>query len=145
MYLSSARHMVTAISGLPMSTLDIRYMLDMAMYLAVFGIFVLKVAPRLHPWLASTDRQGEIVGVGMGLHLANYFWSGAAAGRLSPSACRDAQTAMRQQIQRFCTASRFVRTVRNNSPKLAQACFGLDDFGLSVRSPVIGVHQLPRY
>ncbi|OYX51852.1 MAG: hypothetical protein B7Y90_00570 [Alphaproteobacteria bacterium 32-64-14] len=85
MYLSSARHMVTAISGLPMSTLDIRYMLDMAMYLAVFGIFVLKVAPRLHPWLASTDRQGEIVGVGMGLHLANYFWSGIAKVLIGPA------------------------------------------------------------
>jgi hypothetical protein len=84
-YLSSTRHMVTAISGLPMSTLDIRYMLDMAMYLAIFGIFVLKVAPRLHPWLASTDRQGEIVGVGMGLHLANYFWSGIAKVMIGPT------------------------------------------------------------
>lgn len=85
MYLSSTRHLVETISGLTMSTLDIRYMLDMAMYLAVFGIFVLKVAPRLHPWLASPDRQGEIVGVGMGLHLANYFWSGFAKVLLGPT------------------------------------------------------------
>ncbi len=77
-YLFSARHLVEQISGLVMSWLDIRYMLDMALYLSVFGIAVAKLGPRLHPWLGSPDRQLEIVGVGIGLHLANYFWSGVA-------------------------------------------------------------------
>lgn len=84
-YLASTRHLVEHISGLPMSFLDIRYMLDMAMYLSVFGIAVVKLGPRIHPWLASPDRQMEIVGVGMGLHLANYFWSGVAKLAAGPT------------------------------------------------------------
>ena len=84
-YLASTRHLIEPISGLQMSWLDIRYMLDMALYLAVFGIAVVKVGPRIHPWLASTDRQMEIVGVGMGLHLANYFWSGVAKLAAGPT------------------------------------------------------------
>lgn len=85
MYLSATRHLVDDISGLRMSMLDIRYMLDMALYLAILGIFVVKIGPRIHPWLAAPERQSEIVGVGMGLHLANYFWSGFAKVVLGPT------------------------------------------------------------
>ncbi|MBY9067901.1 hypothetical protein K1X12_13405 [Hyphomonas sp. WL0036] len=77
-YLISTRMLVTQISGLEMSFLDIRYMLDMALYLGVFGLMAVTVGPRIHPWLGHTDRQNEIVGVVFGLHLANYFWSGFA-------------------------------------------------------------------
>ncbi len=84
-YLTSTRHFVGEISGLPMSFLDIRYMLDMALYLALFGIAVVKIGPRVHPWLAAPERQAEIVGVGMGLHLANYFWSGIAKLEVGPT------------------------------------------------------------
>jgi len=84
-YLSATRHLVDDISGLIMSTLDIRYMLDMALYLAALGIFVVKIGPRIHPWLAAPERQSEIVGVGMGLHLANYFWSGIAKVVIGPT------------------------------------------------------------
>ena len=84
-YLLSMRHLVYAISGLPISFLDIRYMVDMALYLSIFGIAALKLGPRLHPWLGSTDRQAEIVGVGFGVHLANYFWSGVGKVAIGPT------------------------------------------------------------
>jgi len=87
-YLASTRHLVYPISGLPMSFLDIRYMLDMSMYLALFGILVVKVGPRIPrigAWLSSPGRQYEIVGVGFGLHLANYFWSGVAKLAAGPT------------------------------------------------------------
>ncbi len=84
-YIASTRHLVWDISGLPMSYLDIRYMLDMALYLAIFGIGVVKIGPRLHPWLAAPERQSEIVGIAMGLHLANYFWSGVAKLEVGPT------------------------------------------------------------
>lgn len=84
-YVASTRHLVMPISGLEMSVLDIRYMLDMALYLSIFGIAVVKIAPRIHPWLAAPERQFEIVGVGMGLHLANYFWSGVAKLAVGPT------------------------------------------------------------
>lgn len=87
-YIITTRHLVFPISGLWMSTLDIRYMLDMAMYLAIFGIFTVKIAPRIprfSSWLSSTDRQMEIVGVACGLHLANYFWSGVAKLAAGPT------------------------------------------------------------
>lgn len=84
-YIASTRHLVWGVSGLPLSFLDIRYMLDMAMYLAVLGIAVVKIGPRVHPWLAAPERQFEIVGVAMGLHLANYFWSGIAKVTIGPT------------------------------------------------------------
>lgn len=84
-YIYSTRHLVWEISNLPLSFLDIRYMLDMALYLAVFGIAVVKIGPRIHPWLAAPERQSEIVGVAMGLHLANYFWSGMAKVLIGPT------------------------------------------------------------
>lgn len=84
-YVVSTRHLVYDISGLPMSFLDIRYMLDMALYLAIFGILVVKLGPRIHPWLGAPERQSEIVGIAMGLHLANYFWSGVAKLEAGPT------------------------------------------------------------
>jgi hypothetical protein len=84
-YVASTRHLVEPISSLPMSYLDIRYMLDMALYLVIFGIGVVKLGPRIHPWLGAPERQSEIVGVAMGLHLANYFWSGIAKLEVGPT------------------------------------------------------------
>ncbi|RYZ02958.1 MAG: hypothetical protein EON61_15690 [Alphaproteobacteria bacterium] len=84
-YILSTRLLVGHISGLPISIIDIRYMLDMALYLAIFGIFAVRIAPMLGPWFASPDRQSEIVGVAMGLHLANYFWSGIAKLAIGPT------------------------------------------------------------
>jgi hypothetical protein len=84
-YIASTRHLVYDISSLPMSFIDIRYMLDMALYLAIFGIAVVKLGPRIHPWLGAPERQSEIVGIAMGLHLANYFWSGVAKLEVGPT------------------------------------------------------------
>lgn len=84
-YLASTRILAPAISGMSMSTLDIRYMLDMALYLAVYGIFLVKFGARIHPWLSRPERQYELVGVAMGLHLGNYFWSGIAKLMVGPT------------------------------------------------------------
>lgn len=77
-YLLSARLLVFPISGVPMSSLDIQYMLDMALYLVVLGFAVTKLGANIHPWLGKPERQNEVLGVVFGLHLANYFWSGYA-------------------------------------------------------------------
>jgi len=84
-YILSTRLLVGNISGLSISIIDIRYMIDMALYLSIFGIFAVRIAPMLGPWFASPDRQSEIVGVAMGLHLANYFWSGIAKLAIGPT------------------------------------------------------------
>lgn len=84
-YLYSARQLIHAISGLGSSYLDIRYMLDMALFLAAGGLLITQLAPRIHPWLAAPERQGEIVGAAFGLHLANYFWSGVAKVVIGPT------------------------------------------------------------
>ncbi len=83
-YTISTRKVVYAISGLPMSTLDIQYMIDMQLYLAFFGLLVAKLGPRI-PWLGEVSRQNEIVGAAFGLHLANYFWSGIAKAAAGPT------------------------------------------------------------
>ena len=84
-YIVSTRHLVIPISGVELSMLDIRYMIDMALYLVVAGLLVVKIGPLIHPWLGSVDRQNEIVGVAFGLHLANYFWSGIAKMLIGPT------------------------------------------------------------
>jgi hypothetical protein len=84
-YLMSTRLLVAQISGVWMSYLDTRYMMDMAFYLIAFGLIVVKAGPRIHPWLAAPERQTEIVGVVFGLHLANYLWSGVAKLTLGPT------------------------------------------------------------
>jgi hypothetical protein len=84
-YLMSTRLLVAQISGVWMSYLDTRYMMDMAFYLIAFGLIAVKAGPRIHPWLAAPERQTEIVGVVFGLHLANYFWSGVAKLTLGPT------------------------------------------------------------
>ncbi|GAM98197.1 hypothetical protein U91I_01829 [alpha proteobacterium U9-1i] len=84
-YLYSSRELVQYISGLIMSDLDIRYMLDMALFLALGGLAITQLGPRIHPWLAAPERQGEIVGAAFGLHLANYFWSGIAKLAIGPT------------------------------------------------------------
>jgi hypothetical protein len=83
-YLMSTRILVQPISGLEMSTLDIRYMLDMSLYLSLLGLAVVTVG-KILPWLGSPDRQSEVVGVGFGLHLGNYFWSGVAKVMAGPT------------------------------------------------------------
>jgi len=48
-YISSTRLLVEEISNLQMSTLDIRYMLDMALYLSLFGAGGLTIVRLIHP------------------------------------------------------------------------------------------------
>ena len=83
-YILSTRLLVESISGLAMSTLDIRYMLDMAVYLALFAIPAVAIGPRMHDYFCSPERQTEIAFVAFGLHLGNYFWSGIAKLLVGP-------------------------------------------------------------
>jgi hypothetical protein len=85
-FILSTRLSVERISGLGLSMLDIRYMLDMALYLVVAGLFVTRLAPRLSPWFADPKRQIEIACIGFAMHLANYFWSGVGKLLLGPAA-----------------------------------------------------------
>jgi len=48
-YLMSTRLLVAQISGVWMSYLDTRYMMDMAFYLIAFGLIAVKAGPRIHP------------------------------------------------------------------------------------------------
>ena len=48
-YISSTRLLVEEISNLQMSTLDIRYMLDMALYPSLFGAGGLTIVRLIHP------------------------------------------------------------------------------------------------
>lgn len=83
-YVASSRHLVEPISTLDLSMLDVRYMLDMALYLSVMGILLTRIAPSARGYFASPQRQEEVVFVAIGLHLGNYFWSALAKLSLGP-------------------------------------------------------------
>lgn len=83
-YILSTRFLVESISGLTMSTLDIRYMIDMVLYLALFAIPAVVIGPSIHPYFRDHSRQIELTFVAFGLHLGNYFWSGMAKLLVGP-------------------------------------------------------------
>lgn len=83
-YLASTRHLAEPISTLDLSMLDVRYMLDMALYLCVMGIALVRFAPADSTYFGSARRQEEVVFVAIGLHLGNYFWSALAKLSLGP-------------------------------------------------------------
>jgi hypothetical protein len=83
-YIISTRHLSEGISGVPTSTLDIRYMVDMAVYLSVFSIGLARIGRTLDPSFNSTAQQQNIAFVAFGLHLGNYFWSGLAKALAGP-------------------------------------------------------------
>ena len=82
-YVISTRQLIDDISGIPSSTLDIRYMLDMALYLSVAGLVTSRIRFDAPKW-ASYRAQKEITFIAFGLHLSNYFWSGIAKLALGP-------------------------------------------------------------
>ena len=84
LYIYSTRHLVEHIANLKMSTLDIQYMLDMALFLAIFGVILLGLCRRVDPLFNSEQPQQEITYVAFGLHLGNYFWSGVAKLLVGP-------------------------------------------------------------
>jgi hypothetical protein len=59
-------------------------MLDMALYLTIFGVVGVRVAALIHPYFTNPNRLEEIAYVSFGLHLGNYFWSGVAKLFLGP-------------------------------------------------------------
>jgi hypothetical protein len=83
-YLISTRYLSEAISGYPISTLDIRYMMDMAIYLVLFAVPLVSLGGRAWHWFGSPVRQTELTFVAFGLHLGNYFWSGVAKVAIGP-------------------------------------------------------------
>lgn len=82
-YLASARYMSQPISGMGVSMLDIRYLLDSAAYLSVFTIFGTAIQRKIeqfreYPW------QQLLAMVAIGMHLGNYFWSAVAKIMVGP-------------------------------------------------------------
>ncbi|WP_072396586.1 hypothetical protein [Hyphomicrobium sp. CS1GBMeth3] len=77
-YIISTTALIAPISGIPSSTLDIRYMVDMAVYLTVFPIGLRLIASRLGASFEQQRHQQTLAFIGFGLHLSNYFWSGVA-------------------------------------------------------------------
>jgi hypothetical protein len=83
-FIFSTRYLNEEISGLRTSTLDIRYMVDMALYLSVFAIGVTRLGPKLFSGLNLRAKQEQITFIAFGLHLGNYFWSGIAKLQIGP-------------------------------------------------------------
>lgn len=86
-YIFSARVLAGPISTVGSSTLDIAFMLDMALYLCAFGIISLHADKFLGRVGLSGHRtmiQETITYVSFGLHLSNYFWSGTAKLLIGP-------------------------------------------------------------
>lgn len=82
-YIISAGYLITPISGIGSSTLDIRYMVDMAVYLTIFPIGLQFLARRGQ--IADTAPHQEVITfISFGLHLGNYFWSGVAKAVAGP-------------------------------------------------------------
>ena len=92
LYAISTRYIASAISGFEISTLDIRYMMEMAQFLSccACGLVVLR-------WISgrSIGRQPlelidqnslamSLAFVAIGFHLGNYFWSGYEKLLLGP-------------------------------------------------------------
>lgn len=89
-YAISIRFVVEPISGFPISTLDIRYMMEMGQFLSLCGcgLAVLPFAhQRLAPRGVALDLDGLAIClafIAFGFHLGNYFWSGYAKLMLGP-------------------------------------------------------------
>lgn len=86
-YIVSTRVLAAPISTIGSSTLDIKYMLDMALYVCVFGIISLHTN-KFPRGLGLRDHrtiiQEIITYISFGLHLSNYFWSGVAKLLIGP-------------------------------------------------------------
>ena len=89
MYLLLSREAAPLVSGYNISTLDIRFMMDMAMFLGVsasiLGLLQLSRSP-----IRLDDDETEILEQcfafsAIGMHLANYLWSGYAKFMLGPT------------------------------------------------------------
>ncbi len=89
MFLLLSREAAPEISGYNISTLDIRYMMDMAMFLgisaSILGLLKLSRSP-----IRLNDDETEILEQclafsAIGMHLANYLWSGYAKFALGPT------------------------------------------------------------
>lgn len=77
-YLLGTRFLCDRISGLPVSTLDIQYMLEIALFLGGFSVLLVGLAAKWMPAFGTTQRQYELAFAAFGLHLGNYFWSAIA-------------------------------------------------------------------
>jgi hypothetical protein len=81
-YIISTRHLIEPISGFPISALDIRYLIDMAQFLAcaACGLALLEIAQerfrRLQIVIDRHQLTACLVFVAIGFHFGNYFWSG---------------------------------------------------------------------
>jgi hypothetical protein len=89
-YAISTRAVVEQISGVSMSVLDIKYMMEMGQFLSLCacGLAVVRlVQSRFAATTATLDLEAVAVClafIAFGFHLANYFWSGLAKLTLGP-------------------------------------------------------------
>lgn len=88
-YLLLGRESATAISGMGISSLDIKYMMEMAMFL---GLSAGALGLLARPWspvrLSRDDRalfEQCLAFSAIGMHLANYLWSGWGKFALGPT------------------------------------------------------------
>lgn len=90
LYVMSTRTVVEQISGYPISTLDVIYMMEMGQFLSLCacGLAVVRLAQsRFGATTAALDLESLalcLAFIAFGFHLANYFWSGLAKLLLGP-------------------------------------------------------------
>ena len=83
-YVLAVRDAAQHISGFQISTLDIRYMLEMAIFLGVAAALIGRINKKGPP--AHLDEFAQCISfAAIGLHFANYFWSGMAKLALGPT------------------------------------------------------------
>ena len=83
-YIISAHSLAEGLFGFTTVSLDIRFMLDMALYLGLFAVPAVGMGPSINSVFGNETRQREMTCVAFGLHLGNYFWSAGAKLLLGP-------------------------------------------------------------
>ncbi|MFA5955998.1 hypothetical protein [Hyphomicrobium sp.] len=83
-YILSSRLMMQGIAGMSTSLLDIRYMVDMTIYLTVFSMIVTRWGSIILPQWDQQELQEDVTFIAFGLHLGNYFWSAIAKAAAGP-------------------------------------------------------------
>jgi hypothetical protein len=134
-YAISTRHVVEAISGFPLSELDIKYMMEMGQFLSLCccGLAVLHlVQQRIRAEVAALDIDTValcLAFIALGFHLGNYFWSGYEKLVLGPQLWSWAWENQTQNM--MVTALKKGVLPSGASPYLTQVMF--DSFGQVVR------------
>ena len=140
-YAISTRHVAEAISGFPLSDLDIKYMMEMGQFLSLCccGLAVLHLVRKRVKTVADTLDINTIAFclafIALGFHLGNYFWSGYEKLVIGPQLWSWAWENQTQNM--MVTALKKGVLPSGASPYLTQVMF--DSFGHVVRASNIFV------